>query len=80
MILYLHDLGWGGVKEDKGEEEWVGQAKGICGDGGLGRFVHLQDWMMMGLNSQMGLLLWGWKFELFYGLINCNRGSLNLIR
>jgi hypothetical protein len=32
-----------------------GSSKGIVGMvAGLGRFLHLQHWMMMGLNSQMG--------------------------
>jgi hypothetical protein len=39
-----------------GREGWWVKQK-VCGDGGLGRFLHLQYWMMMALKSQMGILL-----------------------
>jgi len=53
----MQEKGFAAVKEDDmGREGWWVKQK-VCGDGGLGRFLHLQYWMMMALKSQMGILL-----------------------
>lgn len=48
-------LGWAAAKKRQSGTKSAGWVKQMnCGDGGLGRFLHLQCWMMMALNSQMG--------------------------